>query len=307
MSDPTVPAAIQIARVTKRFGAVRALDDVTLDVPAGQTLVLWGANGAGKTTLLRCLLGLLSFDGAVQIQGLDVSRQGKAARRLVGYVPQDVRLPQQQTVEQAVAFFAALRGVPRAQAIQRLAAWGLDAARAQRVAGLSGGQRQRLALVLALLGEPPILLLDEPTSNLDLPARREFSGLLEQLQRSGKTLILSSHHAGEVWRLAERVVVLDRGRLIADGAPEGVATHLCAESMLELTVEAASRSRVVSLLQARGLRASTNGSARQVWVQVAAGRTLEPLRVLAEAQIAVFAVEVHSAPPTGGVSPEARP
>jgi ABC-type multidrug transport system ATPase subunit len=303
MSGTRIPA-LSIRRVTKRFGALTALDDVSLDVPDGQTLVLWGANGAGKTTLLRCVLGVVPFDGEIRVGALAAGPSQVEARRRIGYVPQDVRLHDQRTVGETAAFIARLRGVPADEASRLLADWGMAPVADRRVRALSGGMRQRLAVALALLGDPPILLLDEPTTHLDLHARREFSALLERLQRAGKTLVLSSHHAGDVWRLADRVAVLSRGRLIADGAPQAVADHLAEVALVEVTLEPSRRDEAVALLQAGGLTVVCNGTLRQLWVRVRPGGLLEPLQRLADARIPVFGVDVHSAPPAAPEEPQ---
>ena len=225
--DPSrQPDAICAQRVEKRFGRVPAVDGVTLSVRPAEAAVLWGPNGAGKTTLLRCVLGVVPFTGTLTVCGHDVQRDGKAARRLMGYVPQEIRLSGHQTVADTATFIARLRRVSPAAVLAGLAQRGLDGLAAQRVQALSGGMKQRLALALALISDPPVLLLDEPTSNLDVTARRALLEELEQLKAQGKTLLICSHHAAEVWRIADRVIVLERGRVIADGEPEALGAHL---------------------------------------------------------------------------------
>ena len=296
--------AIEVRGLTKRFGWIAALRNVSVGVRPGETVVLWGPNGAGKTTLLRCVLGVIPYEGSVSVLGVDVRRRGKEARRQLGYVPQEIRLHDQQTVGETAAFYAALRGVPAAIAGARLEQWGLGRVREQRVQNLSGGMKQRLALALALLADPPVLLLDEPTSSLDLASRREFGALLERLHRSGKTLILCSHQIGEVWRLADRVIVLQQGQVVTEGAPEVVSRYLGEESLVGVVVAAAQKPNAAALLKARGFAVQCNGNARQLWVSVAPGQKAEPLRVLTEAHIPVLDLELASAaPPLGG--PEA--
>ena len=292
--------AVAAQAVVKRFGRVTAVDRVTLAVRPGETVVLWGPNGAGKTTLLRCLLGVIPFDGALRVCGHDIRQDGKAARRLMGYVPQQVRLPGHQTVAETVAFIARLRRVNPKEALAGLARWGLDGLAAQRVHALSGGMQQRLALALALVSDPPVVLLDEPTSNLDLAARRDVLERLEQLQAAGKTLILCSHHAAEVWRIAPRVVVLEQGRVVADGAPEALAAYLGGETLMAVTVAAPEKAAAVALLQGRGFAVVTNGSARQIWVRVAGDRKIDPVCLLHEARIRVMDLELHSTAPGRG-------
>ncbi len=290
--------AIEAQAVMKRFGRIMAVEQVTLSVRPGETVVLWGPNGAGKTTLLRCVLGVIPFDGTLTVCGHDVRRDGKVARRLMGYVPQEIRLAGHQTVAETVIFIARLRRISPRSALAGLAEWGLDGVTMQRVHALSGGMKQRLALALALIGDPPVLLLDEPTSNLDLSARRELLERLEQLRGKGKTLLVCSHHAAEAWRIADRVVVLGRGRVIADGAPEALGAYLGGEALVAMTFAASEKEAAVTLLQRHGFTVLMNGSARQIWVRVAGERKLEPLRVLHEARIPLLDLELHSATPS---------
>jgi ABC-type multidrug transport system ATPase subunit len=210
---------LEVRGLGKRFGPTVALDDVSFTVRRGEAVALWGANGAGKTTLLRALLGAFPCEGSVRLGGLDVRRQGRQARQLLGFVPQEIAFPEQPAGE-ALALFAALHGAPpeRVQAVvERL---GLVGELDKRVQSLSGGRKQRLALAVALVADPPLLLLDEPSSNLDAGARRELLRVLETLKAEGKTLIFSSHRPEEVSRLADRVLHLEGGRLLADLPPD---------------------------------------------------------------------------------------
>ena len=204
--------------VSKRFGDQLALDDVSFAIRQGESVALWGANGAGKTTLLRALLGVMPFDGEVRIAGLDVRRQGRQARRLVGFVPQEIAFPE-MTAGEALALFARLHGAPRQRIAALAARLGLQDELDKRVQELSGGRKQRLALAVALVADPPLLLLDEPSSSLDAAARRELADHLLALKGEGKTLIFSSHRADEVMRLADRVIHLEDGRLVCDVEP----------------------------------------------------------------------------------------
>jgi len=293
---PSLPS-LEAQAVVKRFGRVIAVDRVDLSIRPGETVVLWGPNGAGKTTLLRCVLGVVPCDGTITVCGHDVRRDGKAARRLMGYVPQEIRLPGHQTVSETVTFVARLRRVSPVAALAGLGRWGLEGLAEQRVQTLSGGMKQRLALALALISDPPVLLLDEPTSNLDLAARRELMEQLEQLNAQGKTLVVCSHHAAEVWRIADRVVVLEHGRVVAQDAPERLGAYLGGEALVALTFSSSQKEEAAALLRRQGFTVMTNGSARQIWIRVAGDRKLEPLRALHEANIRILDLELHSAAP----------
>jgi ABC-type multidrug transport system ATPase subunit len=289
MSAPA-SAVLRVEQVTKRFGRLAALQDITFEVRAGETVVLWGPNGAGKTTLLRCLLGVVPFEGTVTVLGADVRREGKRARRRVGYVPQEVRLHADQTVEETLRFYAALRGLPPSQATEALARWELAALAQRPVRALSGGMKQKLALAIALLGDPPVLLLDEPTSNLDIAARRELGRLLEQMNGAGKTLLMCSHRIGEIWKIADRVLALEQGRLVADGPPATLMGRVGRPVWLQLTVPRARVDEAAGLLEAAGWRVERNGM--QMWVQVAGDRKAQPLELLVRERIPLLDLEV---------------
>lgn len=203
--------------VTKRFGEHRILDGVDFDVAPGERVALLGMNGAGKTTLMRCMLGLVPFEGRLQVADADIRAAGRAARRAVGYVPQ--RPPHfDGTLEEVVGFYAALRDVRLEHVRDRMGDLGLDPDVHGRksVRALSGGMLQKVLLALALASDVPLLLLDEPTANLDPRARREFLRALGDLDR-GMTVFLASHQLGDVEAIAERILVLHAGRIVFDG------------------------------------------------------------------------------------------
>ncbi len=225
-------AMIVISQLTKRYpqpgrawwsdATITAVEDLSFQVAAGESLALWGVNGAGKTTVLKCILGLLDCEGELRLNGYDLRRDGRTARRFLGYVPQELAFYNDLTVADTCRFYARLKGVSTARISTVLAQVGLDGQERKEVGALSGGMKQRLALALAMLADPPVLLLDEPTSNLDLTARDEFIELLVRLRDAGKTLLFTSHHRDEVERLADRVLVLAEGRVVAEGAPAEV-------------------------------------------------------------------------------------
>lgn len=190
---------------------------MTFKIEKGESVLLLGPNGAGKTTLLRCLLGLLDFTGKVVINGLDVKREGVRVRRLVGYVPQASSLPRDYTLKQVVTLHSRLHGVSvDPQEVLRLVE--LEDYANFKVGELSGGMRQRLALALAVSHDPEILLLDEPTANLDQEGRDIFLRLFSEWRTEGKTVMVSSHRLVEVLPLTDRVLVLNGGRLVYDSS-----------------------------------------------------------------------------------------
>ncbi len=205
---------ITVRGLTKRFGSLTAVEDLSFTVNPGEAVALWGPNGAGKSTVLHCILGVVRYDGTVEVGGHDPRRHGKAARRLIGFVPQQIQIPDDFTLFEALEFFARLKGAPSETLPRVMVQLGLEEHARKRVGALSGGMKQRLALAVALVGDPPILLLDEPTASLDAKTREELLSLLAELKCSGKTLIFSSHRPDEILALADRVLVLEQGRLI---------------------------------------------------------------------------------------------
>lgn len=286
---------IRIERLTKRFGRTTAVDGVGLDIPAGDSVALWGVNGAGKTTLIRCVLGLLRYRGRIEVGGFDVRRRGKAARRLIGYVPQELGFYDDLGVAEAVRFFARLKGVGVGDVDGVLGGVGLGGHGRKRIRELSGGMKQRLALAIAMLGDPPVLVLDEVTASLDACGREEFVSLLTRLSGAGRTMLFASHRVDEVTTLARRVVVLERGRVAAEVPAQQFVGHLGLGTVLHLHIEAPSRERAMSLLRTSGFTPRLNGVG--VYVPVPAAQKAAPFRVLAEGRISVEDFEVIAGTP----------
>jgi ABC-type multidrug transport system ATPase subunit len=269
---------IRIENLTKRFGRTLAVDGLSLEVAAGQSVALWGANGAGKSTVLRCILGLYRYTGRITVGGHDARRHGKRARRLIGYVPQELGFNDDLRVGQAVALFARLKGVGAQPVDGVLARVGLAGQAGKRMRELSGGMKQRLALGLALLGDPPVLILDEVTASLDTCGREEFVTLLAGLAGSGRSLLFASHRPDEIATLARTVAVLDKGRLAGQEPGAEFAARQGASSVLHVHLPAAARVRAGDLLRAHGFEPSPNGVG--LFVPVTAPDKDAPLRVL---------------------------
>jgi ABC-type multidrug transport system ATPase subunit len=259
-------SAVSAQGLTKRYGRTVALDAVSFAVQAGEAVALWGPNGAGKTTILRCLLGLARYAGDVRVLGADPVRDGRTARRQIGYVPQDLPVTT-MTVDEMVAFIARLKDVPFDQARQRLAQLGIAAQGDKAVGALSGGMKQRLALALALIGSPPILLLDEPTANLDARGRAELLQLLRQLKGEGMTLIFSSHRPEDVLALADRVLLLESGRLRGSVEPAAFVEELGKAARVVLFLRNGYRREAIETLAKIGLAAEGHGQVVSVAVQ----------------------------------------
>lgn len=204
---------IAAERVTKSYGATRGIEDVTLEIGAGEIFGFLGPNGAGKTTTIRLLLDLIRpTSGSLRVFGLDAHRGATEIHRRVGYIPGDLRLYERMTGRELLHYFAALRGrgLPPdlATLVDRLE---VDVSRPLRT--LSRGNRQKIGIVQALMSRPDLLLLDEPTSGLDPLVQEEVAALLREAAAEGRTVFLSSHILPEVQRVAERVAVIRDGRL----------------------------------------------------------------------------------------------
>ena len=210
---------ITIEGLTKRYGKNIVVKDFDLEVEQGESVALWGPNGAGKTTVVRCILGLVGYEGSVTVQGLDAKKQGKAVRAGMGYVPQELSFYDDMRVVDLLDYSASLRGIGQDRVDEVTEIVELQPHVAKKVRELSGGLKQRLGLASALLPDPPILLLDEPTSNLDARARDSAIMLLEDLRAKGRTLIVTSHHIEEVGMLVDRVVAMEEGRITVECSP----------------------------------------------------------------------------------------
>ena len=210
------PAA-ELAGAHKRYGAVTALDGVDLAVRPGEVLALLGPNGAGKTTAVSLLLGLLSPDaGTARLFGHPP--RSMAARTRTGAMLQVSSVPETLRVREHVELFASYYPAPLPVA-ETLSVAGLDGLAERPYGKLSGGQKQRLLFALALCGDPDLLFLDEPTVGLDVASRRGLWERIRELVRRGRTVLLTTHYLEEAEALADRVVVLDRGRILAEGTP----------------------------------------------------------------------------------------
>ncbi len=214
--------AAALRGVTKRFGSVVALDRVDLEVRSGDVLALLGPNGAGKTTALSILLGLRRPEaGWAELFGADPRRA--ASRTAVGVTPQDASFPPTLRVCEIVDLVRAHFAAPVATG-ELLVRFGLTECACRQTGGLSGGERRRLSVALAFAGKPLAVLLDEPTTGLDVEARRGVWGELETYAAAGGTILLTTHYLEEAEALASRVVLLSHGRIAAEGSPSQLAS-----------------------------------------------------------------------------------
>ena len=230
--------AVEIDNLVKTFGAFVAVDHVSLRVPKGEIFGFLGPNGAGKSTTIRMLCGLLTpTSGRGMVGGFDVATEPEQIRRNIGYMSQRFSLYDDLTVEENIDFFSGMYGVTRAlrpgrkDYVLRMA--GLTERRSALTRTLSGGWKQRLALGCAILHDPPVLFLDEPTSGVDPIARGTFWGLIHDLSQTGHTIFVSTHYMDEA-EYCHRLALMYRGKVIALGPPSELKKGLTAHTLLRL-------------------------------------------------------------------------
>lgn len=209
-------STLTISALTKRYRGVEALSDVSLSLSPGMRVALLGHNGAGKSTMMKIILGLIPFDGgAVTVCG--AAPGSAAARGQVAYLPENAAFHPALTGEEQIRHYLSLRGEAPGRAMDLLARVGLADAARRRIGTYSKGMRQRVGLAQTLIGRPRLLVLDEPTSGLDPVSRRDFYALLDGLAAEGASILLSSHALTEVEARTDRILILSRGRLVAEG------------------------------------------------------------------------------------------
>ncbi len=237
--------AIRTRNLTRRFGHFVAVDRVTLEVWRGEVFGLLGANGAGKTTLIRMLCGLLQPSaGEATVSGFDVATQPEQVKTRIGYMSQQFSLYDTLTVQENIEFYAGIYGLSwpkiREREAQILATMGLEPYRRSLTADLPLGFKQRLALGCAILHEPPIVFLDEPTSGVDPKARRSFWDLIHGMAAGGTTVVVTTHYMEEA-EYCHRVSVIDEGKVIALGAPGELKQQLGRKTMHDVFLALVSR------------------------------------------------------------------
>ena len=234
---------IQLDAVSKSYGAVRALDGVSFAVPDGRITGLLGPNGAGKTTALRIVYGVLRPDGGrATVDGIDLAGDRLAAQRRLGVFPHAQGLYARLTAREHIRYFGKIHGLPEDRLDRRVdelvAALGMEDIADRRTEGFSQGQKVKVALARALVHDPHNVVLDEPTNGLDVAATRQVRTLLRDLREQGRCILFSSHVMQEVSALCDRVVVIARGSVVAEGAPDDLRRQTGKESLEDAFVAA---------------------------------------------------------------------
>ncbi|MBA2587328.1 MAG: ABC transporter ATP-binding protein [Alphaproteobacteria bacterium] len=230
--------ALTVAGLSRRHGAVQAVDGIAFEIAVGEVFGLLGANGAGKTTIIECVLGLVRPDaGSIHICGVDARADVQAARAKTGAVLQATELPDKITPREALEVFGAFYSQPlNSDAL--LDRFGLREKQDAAYESLSGGQKQRLALALVFVGDPQLLVLDEPTAGLDIQMRRELHDHIRDMKAAGRAVLLATHDMDEAAQLCDRIAVIAGGKIVAMGAPAeliGGSGHTLEDVILKLT------------------------------------------------------------------------
>jgi ABC-2 type transport system ATP-binding protein len=262
----TADTLLRLDRLTKRYPGAIALDDLTVEVPRGR-VGLVGANGAGKTTTFRLMLGLAHpTDGHIEVCGIDVARDPIGVRSRLGYMPEHDCLPLDQSAADVVSTFGELSGLPARAARQRasdiLDLVGLDEARFRPIGEFSTGMRQRAKLAQALVGDPELVLLDEPTAGLDPMGREDMLALVSRLGSFGISVLMATHLLDDVQKVCDHVVMINAGRLVVAGATESLL-----ERTGTVTVDVGPRAtELVTALRARNVPAAVDGALVEVTI-----------------------------------------
>ncbi len=301
-SPRTDGPAIAVEDLSRAFGAVQALDGVSFAIARGEVVGLLGHNGAGKTTTIRLLNGLLDPDrGNVRVLELDPAEAGAEIRARTGVLTETPSLDERLTARENLAFSAELFAVERSRTRARvealLAQFDLAARADDRVAGFSRGMKQRLALARALVHDPALLFLDEPTAALDPVAAREVHALIRRLAGDpDRTVVISTHNLVEAQRLCDRVLILRQGQLIAAGTPSDLARRIAGRSRIELEVDEAHVSAATAVVGQLEPRASVVDD-RGVMAVTGIGRELVPdlIRQLVAAGVDVYRLDAAEA------------
>lgn len=285
---------LSLTNVGKRYGRAAALKDVSFDLAPGRVLAVIGANGAGKSTLIKAIVGLIRFSGTVTLDGIDVTANPKAVRRLIGYLPQHAALAPDLTVQEAAIFYGQLKGIDAARARLAVEAAGLAAHSTKRVGELSGGMNQRLGLSLALLADPPVVILDEPAAGLDVAARLDLRRLIREQRAAGKSVILSTHWLEDVPYIADDALLLDQGEVVYYGPASALATAYAAPSRLFLRLNGRMPD-AIPLVRAVEAAASIDQAGDWLVVSCPAGDKAQVVEALIGAGIAILDFRVEEA------------
>ena len=255
-------AAIEVTDLVKRYGAVEAVRGLSFTVATGEIVGVLGPNGAGKTSTLECVIGLRQADGGtIRVCGIDARNEASAMRERIGVQLQANALPDQMRVREALVLFASFyrRSVDPATLIER---FHLSEKANAPFASLSGGQKQRLGLALAMINDPEVLFLDEPTAGMDPQARRELHAAIRAMKVAGRSVLLTTHYIEEAEELCDRVAIVDHGRIIACDTPAALVERSASVTRIVCTTDRALDATALKNLESAGVVEVTDVVAR---------------------------------------------
>jgi ABC-2 type transport system ATP-binding protein len=291
--------AIVVEQLTKHFGSLTALDEVSFEVRAGTVFGLLGPNGAGKTTAIRILTTLLRPDGGrASVLGLDVVKNPAAVRYQIGLAGQYATVDEHLTGRENLRLIGRLaqlrRAEFRAQADALLARFALSEAASRPVRSYSGGMRRRLDVAAALVARPPVLFLDEPTTGLDLPSRNELWAVIRDLVADGTTVVLTTQYLEEADRLTDRLAVVDGGKVIADDTAASLKSRLGSSVVeIEMADELAAASAAAMLAERRGPRPERHGNRIRLTSNDSSAVVIDALHTLDQSGLRPSTVQVR--------------
>lgn len=283
---------IEIINLTKNYGSFKALDNVSLRIDTGESVCLLGENGAGKSTLIKCILGMLEFSGAIKINNNIIDTDSVSHRLDIGYIPQEPVFYDMK-VDELLSFFAVLRKSDKNRIDDSLNITGLTEHMSKKTSELSGGLKQRLSFAIALLSDPPVLILDEPTSNLDAHARLDLMKLVKKLKLMGKTVLFSSHRLDEVELLADRVYILKKGKLINESTEKNLIDKLGLKTKIIISVDNTNYRSAMETLKSIGIESiSQNGTG--ISINVENSSKLQVMKQILESEIELKDLSVET-------------
>ncbi|HJN58055.1 MAG TPA: heme ABC exporter ATP-binding protein CcmA [Nitrososphaerales archaeon] len=281
---------IEVENLSKKYGKVKIIYDLSFKVEKGEVVVLLGPNGAGKSTLLKCILGLVRYNGEIRVNGLDVKKKGREIRRNITYIPQQFILYPNLTVEDNLKFYANIRGISQNTVNQSIEKSKLEHFANKRTKELSEGLRQRLMLAIVSLTDTPILLFDEPTSNLDFKRVLEFKEMVKEEAKNGKTILLSTHLLSDINDISEKVIVMNNGKFVFNGNSEDLLKKTNMKTEITLTIHEElnnkTRAKIKDLLHKAGVE---NESIKNEFLTISteASRIISVLKAVEEAGLKI--------------------
>ena len=293
----TESPAITVQKLHKSYGDVEAVRGIDLEIETGEVFGLLGPNGAGKTTTIEVLEGLRPrTSGTVSVLGFDPATQAKEIKNRIGVCLQATNLPDKMKVREALELFDAFytRHTDREKLLQRLQLWDKREAHYKT---LSGGQKQRVALALALLNDPALLFLDEPTTGLDPQVRHEIHGVIQELKENRRSILITTHYIEEAERLCDRVAIIDAGKIIELGTPREIQQRVLGQTLVEVTTDqAAPIDLIPEGLRAENLTIRDEGRTISIKTNSAAAVIVELVKWIDQQKLKL--VDIHTKRPT---------